>query len=257
MRRTLLKIALGVAVTLATTSVASAAEEQLSDMEQRRQERGLVSMGSNFVPKGQWIIGASASYSTHLNDNYNWYIINDIVSEGYNVKAAPVVAYAIRDNLTIGARLEYSRTLLRVDNATLSLGEDLANITVSDIYSISQAFQGEIAARQYIPLGTNKRFALFAELCLGLGGSHSKYAFDSPVQGTYATSVDVELSVVPGIVAFATNSIACEVSIGALGMSYSHVDQTQNQIYKGSVDSSSMSFLLNVFSIGLGVSIYL
>ncbi len=257
MRRTLIKIALSVAITLASTSAASAAEEQLSELEQRRQERGLVSMNSSFVPKGQWIVGATASYSTHLNDNYNWYIINDIVSEGYNIKAAPVVSYAIRDNLTLGARMEYSRTLLRVDNACLSLGEDLVNLTVSDIYSISQGFQGEFAARQYIPLGSNMRFALFAELCFGLGGSHSKYAFDSPVQGTYATSFDMSLSVIPGFVAFATNNVAFEVSIGALGLSYSHVDQIQNQIYSGSVDSSSMSFLLNIFSIGLGVSIYL
>lgn len=232
----------------------------LSEIEQRRQNRGLVQMNNAFVPKGQWITGASASYSTHINDNYNFYIITDIVSDGYSVKAAPVVAYAIKDNFTIGARMEYGRTLLRIDNVSLDIESDDSagiNITIYDIYSLSQSFQGFLSARQYIPLGESKRFALFSELRLGLGGSRSKYAFDSPVQGTYAKSFDVSFGVVPGIVAFATNNIAFEVSIGALGLSYSHVDLLQNQVYEGSVDSSNMSFKLNIFSVGLGVSFYL
>ncbi|MFI3283073.1 MAG: hypothetical protein SNG10_06100 [Rikenellaceae bacterium] len=250
------RIALTVVAALTVVGVANAADEQTYDIESRRQNRGLVEMGNVFVPKGQWITGFTGSYSTHINKDYNFLIIEDIVSEGYNITASPLVSYAIKDNLTVGARLEYGRTLLRVDNASISISDD-TSFSVYDIYSISQSFLGMATLRQYIPLGDSKRFTLFSELRLGVGGSRAKYAFDSPVQGTYATSVDASITVVPGIVAFATNTVAFEVTVGAMGVSYSHVDQVQNQVYLGSMDSSMMSFKINLFSIGLGVAFYL
>ncbi len=243
-------------VTLFTSTLFSAMADTPEEIEFKRQNRGLVEMAQLFVPKGQWIVGATASYSTHINSDYNFLIIEDIISEGYNITASPYVSYAIKDNLTVGAAMEYGRTLLRVDNATLSVGDDL-NVSIYDIYSISQSFLGIATIRQYIPIGNTNRFSLFTEGQIGLGGTRAKYAFDSPVQGTYAKSVDLSVNVVPGIVAFATPDIAFEVSIGALGLSYRHTEQIQNQVYMGSVDSSSMSFTLNLFSIGLGVAFYL
>ncbi len=256
MRRISLKIALQVVLML---SVVASVAAQNSDIEQRRQNRGLVEMGNLFVPKGQWIVGITGSYSTHLNDDYALLIVENIASNGYNVSASPVVAYAIKDNLTIGARMDYGRTLFKVDNATITIGDEESgsNFSVTDIYSITQSFQGKVALRQYIPIGHTKRFSMFSELQLGLGGSRSKYAFDSPVQGTYSTSIDASLSVMPGIIAFATNTIAFEVTVGALGVSFSHEEQIQNQVYTGSMNSSNMSFTVNLFSIGLGVLFFL
>ncbi len=82
-------------------------------------------------------------------------------------------------------------------------------------------------------------------------------AFDSPVTGVYATSQEVSLGMVPGVVAFATNSVAFEITIGVFSASYMHVDQVKNQIYEGSIDSSNMNFKINLLSIGLGVAFYL
>ncbi|MFI3302038.1 MAG: hypothetical protein SNH35_05840 [Rikenellaceae bacterium] len=248
-------------ITLLTLLMLQAAEvvAQSSEIEQRRQNRGLVAMDNLFVPKGQWIVGIAGSYSTHSNDNYSLLVVEDIRSNGYNISASPMVSYAVKNNLTVGARMEYGRTLMKVDNATLSIGDDDSSIDLSivDIYSISQSFQGKATLRQYIPVGHTKRFSMFSEVQFGLGGSRSKYAFDSPVQGTYAKSVDVSLNVMPGIIAFATNNIAFEVTVGALGVSFSHEDQIQNQVYTGSMNSSSMSFTVNLFSIGLGAVFFL
>ena len=36
-----------------------------------------------FVPKGQWILGNSISYSEHNESNYNFLIIEGINSDGY------------------------------------------------------------------------------------------------------------------------------------------------------------------------------
>ncbi len=241
------------------TTISNSSKMKSQEIDYRRRNRGLVYMSNVFVPKGYWVVGSTLSYSTHLNDDYNFLLIEDIASEGYSVKVSPMVSYTVKDNITVGARLEYGRMLLRVDNARLSVGSSDTgiNVTINDIYAITQSYNIMAISRQYIPLGNNKRFAIFNEIRLGVGGSHSKYAFDSPVQGTFATSIDASLNMVPGIVAFATNSIAFEVTVGALGLSYSHVDQLQNQVYEGSTDSSAMSFKINIFSVGLGVSFYL
>ncbi len=265
MCRAFLKLAISAAVMIVTVCgvVASEVDDNLlaqtASPINRRQSRGLVEMGQMFVPKGQWIVGSTASYSTHINSNYSFLIIENISSDGYTVGVSPIVAYAVKDNLTVGARFEYGRSLLRVDTANITIGDDDTGIevAVNDIYSITQSYHGMATLRQYIPLGENKRFTLFTEFRLGVGGSVSKYAFDSPVQGTYAKSIDASISVVPGIVAFATNNVAFEVTVGALGASFSHIDQIQNQIYEGSVNSSQMSFMINLFSIGLGVAFYL
>ncbi len=256
MRKIFYKLTFILAVIVSCATELAVANELTYNIEERRQSRGLVEMGNLFVPKGQWIFGATASYSTHINKDYNYLIIEDIISEGYNVTASPTASYAVKDNLTAGIRFEYSRTLLRVDNASVSIGDDMS-FDVRDIYSISQSFLGMLTLRQYIPFGSTKRFAMFTEARLGVGGSKSKYAFDSPVQGTYATSTDLSINMVPGIVAFATDNVAFEVTVGVMGISYSHVEQVQNQVYLGSIDNSMMSFKLNLFSIGLGVSFYL
>ncbi len=83
-----------------------------------RAERGLTSMSNQFVPRGQWIFGASASYSTHTNKDYTFLVIEDINSDGYTFKVTPLIAYAIRDNMAIGVKFIYSRSLLRIDSGT-------------------------------------------------------------------------------------------------------------------------------------------
>ncbi len=225
--------------------------------EEFRENRGMVELSTEFVPKGQWIIGATGSYSAHNNDNYTLLVVEGIDSEGYTVNATPTLSYAIKENMTLGVRFKYGRSLLRIYDAGLSIGgEDGTEIVVNDFYSLSHSYIGSFVARQYIPLGKAKRFALFADIELEGGGFQSKCANDDPVKGTFSKGYTVGAGITPGIVAFATNDVAFEISVGMLGVSYTHTDQVHNQVYTGSVDSSSMNFKINLLSIGLGVSIY-
>ena len=50
-------------------------------------------MSNQFVPRGQWIFGASASYSTHTNKDYTFLVIEDINSDGYTFKVTPLIAF--------------------------------------------------------------------------------------------------------------------------------------------------------------------
>ena len=222
----------------------------------RRQNRGVANIRTEFVPKGQWVFGGSVSYSTHTNNNYTFLIVEDIKSNGYQFKVTPLVGYAYSKNSLVGVRFGYSRGLTELDNASLSI----TSLDNSFFYSLKHSYNVEALWRNYIPLGKgNKRFALFAEVGLAMGGSQSKLASgpQQSLSGTYATSFDIALGVNPGISAFLTNNMAIEVNIGVLGFNYSNTRQINNQVVSGTTSTSQMNFKVNIFSIGLGASFYL
>ena len=232
------------------------ADSTLYNHSMRRQNRGIANIRSEFVPKGQWVFGGSLSYSTHSNNNYTFLIVEDIKSNGYQFKVSPLVGYAFSKNSLVGVRFGYSRGLTELDNASLSI----TSLDNSFFYSLKHSYNVEALWRKYIPLGkNNKRFALFAEVGLAMGGSQSKLASgpQQSLSGTYATSFDIALGVNPGISAFLTNNMAIEVNIGVLGFNYSNTRQISNQVVSGTTSTSQMNFKVNIFSIGLGASFYL
>ena len=226
---------------------------------ERRRRRGLTDRHTLFVPKGQWVFGGTASYSTHTNDNYRFLIVEDINSTGYTVRVSPMVAYALRDNMALGARFTYSRSLLKLDKAHLEFGseDNTTELSAKDFYTLKHNYTAAFIWRQYIPLGRNKRFALFNEMSLAAGGTQARFANDSPVKGTYETGYTLSLGISPGIVAFATNNMAVEVNVGVMGISYTHTKQVHNQVTVGKRNTSMMNFKVNIFSIGLGMAFYL
>ena len=245
--------------------VSASAQESVSPDELRRQrderrsQRGLVKMENVFVPKGQWIFGGTVSYSTHNNETYKLLILNDITSTGYTVKVSPMVAYALFDNMAVGGRFNYNRTFMRIDSASLSFGDEETGTHISTdfYYALKHSYSAGAIWRQYIPLGANRRFALFNEVQLSMGASRSKFATDSPVRGTFSKSFDVGLGVNPGVVAFASNNMAVEVNVGLMGIQYSKAKQVHNQVATGNSKASLMNFSVNLLSIGLGVSFYM
>lgn len=228
-------------------------------VEEMRRQRGLVDISHVFVPEGQWIFGGTASYSAHTNDNYTFFIVENINSDGYTFKVSPLIGYALRNNMALGMRFVYGRSLLKVDSGELNLGDEESgtHLTAEYYYSLKHSYSAAAIWRQYIPLGRNRRIALFNEMSLTLGGHQKKFAADSPVRGTYETGYSVSLGVSPGLVAFATNSMAVEVNVGVMGISYTHAHQDHNRVREGDVKSSLMNFKINLLSIGLGVSFYL
>ena len=227
-----------------------------------RAQRGFTS-DTNFVPKGQWIFGGTASYSTHKNDNYRLAIINDIDSEGYTVKVSPMIAYAPWRNMAVGIRFGYGRSMLALDSAALSFGESL-NLMVDYYHQVKHTFAGSLFWRPYIPLGTSNRFAIFAEVQLNFTAAQSRLVAENGVvdnyvdyRGAFSETYGGSVALQPGIVAFVTNNIALELSIGVFGIGYERTHQVQNQVDTGVVSQSNMNFKVNLLSIGFGVSFYL
>ena len=228
--------------------------ETLTPNQQRRQ-RGITSLTTELVPKGQWIFGGTASYSTHSNDNYKLLIIEGINSNGYTVKVSPMIAYSPKKNMAVGVRFAYGRSLFSLDGASVSVAG--AGLNVEYFHALKHSYEAMALWRQYIPLGESKRFALFTEMQFCLGGSQAKFAEGSPIRGTYQQGYNVSVGLNPGIVAFATNNIALELNIGVLGLNYSNIRQVHNQVSTSERSGSSINFKVNILSIGVGAAFYL
>lgn len=211
-----------------------------------------------FVPKGQWIVGSSVSYSEYSGNNYNFLVVEGINMDGYSVKVSPVVCYAFKDNLAAGGRFLYTRSLSKLDNVRVNINED-TSFDLKDMYRLSHTYSGMAILRNYISLGKSTRFALFNETQLEIGGSQSKLLNGSgeSFSGTYETARDFNIAVSPGLVAFINNFMAVEVNVGVLGFSFNKVKQVTDQIEVGERSSNKGSFKINVFSIGLGIAFYL
>lgn len=246
---------------LSATTTAMAVESSsdtltLAEKQELRSLRGFSDLQHCFIPKGTWMVGAMASYSTTAMSNYDFLVASGIDYDGYSFDVSPVVSYSFANNMSAGARFAYSRSLMRLDAVTLGFGDDLS-IGINDYYLLTHSYSGMAIWRQFIPLGISKRLAIFNELQLECGGTQSKLAYDSPVKGTYTSSIDVALGLSPGIVAFVAQNVAVEVSVGVLGLSYSHTTQVHNQVEEGTIGSTYLNYKINLLSIGLGVAFYL
>lgn len=245
---------------IAVAEAADAVEQSLTPNEARKL-RGF-SSDDCIVAKGQWIFGGSASYSTHRNQDFQLAIINDIDSEGYTVSVSPMIAYAPWRNMAVGIRFGYGRSLLALDNASVEVMEN--EFGIDYFHQIKHSYTGTLFWRPYIPLGRNKRFAVFAEVQLNLSGGQSRAVAENGMvdgmqsyRGTYSESFGASIALQPGIVAFVTNNTAIELSVGVFGIGVDRVKQTKNQVDTGSVISSNSNFKLNLLSIGFGASFYM
>lgn len=220
-------------------------------------DRGYEAVPSSpFLKKGTWMAGGSFRYSQHINDGYNFLVISDINSKGYNISLNPKMLYMLKDNMGVGLRFSYGRSMLDLASADLAVSD--ITMSAEDCYQIQHKYTAHAVYRAYIPLGQSKRIAMFADLLLG-GSFKQGKAFNAGgkfVSGTYNQSYALELAVDPGIVAFLTDRLAMELNVGIFGVSYRWTDQIRNQVSSGHSDSTSAGFMVNLLSLGVGMSYY-
>lgn len=68
-----------------------------------------------FIPKGQWIAGVSLSYSQSNSNKYQFLIIENLNSDTYRFKVSPMVAYAFADDMAVGLKFSYERSLAKLE----------------------------------------------------------------------------------------------------------------------------------------------
>lgn len=215
-------------------------------------------MKTTFIPKGQWMVGGTLSYSEHNEDNLNFLVLKDMQGVGYNFSISPYVGYFFKDNCSAGVRFAYKRTYLDLGNTDINLGEDF-NISLKDLYWLEHMFEASGILRTYTPIGKSKIFGLFNEVRLTYGYSSGKNSTGSGTEydGTYERSHNLQVGIAPGMTVFVTDWAAVEVSVGVMGYNFKWTEQKTNQIEIGKRRNSSGNFKINLFAINIGMTFYL
>ena len=220
-------------------------------------DRGIVM--KTFIPKGQWMVGATFSYNEHVDNNFEFLsVLQNINTEGYSFKVTPLFSYFIRDNISVGGRFSYSRTFTKLDNIDLSLGDDLS-FSIEDYNGTSNTYTVTGFLRTYLNLGDSKRFGLFNEARLSYGYPESKSTTPTgaDLRGIYQLKHNLNIGVAPGITCFVNDFTAVEASIAVAGLNFNWYDQTKDQVETGTRTASSANFKINLLSIDLGIVFYL
>ncbi len=210
------------------------------------------------VPKGQWVTGVSVSYSHSSQKKYQFLIVEGITGDTYSFRVSPMLCYIFKNDMGAGGKFAYSRSMTKINKADIVL-DDETDYSVDKLYRLSHSYYGMAIFRNYFSLGRSRRFGIFNEIQLQVGGGQSKITNGSgkDLTGTYEKNVSVDIGIAPGLVVFLNNYSAIEVNIGVLGFSYSHTKQVTDQIYEAHRKLKSANFRLNLFSISFGAAFYL
>lgn len=211
-----------------------------------------------FVPKGQWITGVSISYSQSNQNRYQFLIFENISGDTYTFNVSPMLCYAFKNDMAAGFKFGYSRSLTKLENADIVLDSE-TSYSGENLYSLSHSYWGMGVLRNYFSLGHSRRFGIFTELQLKLGGGQSKITkgVGSELTGSYMRNFNLNVGLAPGMVVFLNNYSALEVNVGVLGFSYLHNKQINDRIYVSNIKAKRANFKINLFSITFGCAFYL
>lgn len=211
-----------------------------------------------FVPKGQWIAGVSVSYTQSSQDKYQFLILESISGDTYSFKISPMVLYAIKDDMALGGRFSYARSLTKVADADVVLDAE-TDYDIDHLYRLSHNYYMAALMRNYFSIGTSKRFGFFNEVQLQMGGGQTKLTtgVGNDLTGTYERNFSLNLGLAPGLCIFLNNYSALEVNVGLLGFNYTSTKAIKDQIYVSRRNSKSANFRINLFSISFGATFYL
>ena len=211
-----------------------------------------------FVPKGQWITGISVSYDQSNQKNYQFLVLQGVTGDTYSFKVSPMLLYAFNNDVAAGGKFGYNRSLTKLESAEIALDPEMG-FDFDHLYRLSHSYHGMAVLRNYFSLGKSKRFGLFTEVQLDLGGGQSKLmtGLGEDLTGNYERNFNLGIGVAPGMSVFLNNFTALEVNVGVLGFDYNHTKTITDQIYVANRNTKSAIFRVNLFSITFGVTFYL
>lgn len=211
-----------------------------------------------FVPKGQYLLGGNFTYDEYNANDYEFLVVNDLNGNMYSYKGSVYLGYFFRNNMTAGVKFSYKKNHFSSDKFNFDLSDDF-DIDVDAFYSTSQMYFGTIFYRNYISLGKSRRFGLYSEADLTLGGGQgkTKNGDGEDLEGSFQNIYELQVGLTPGFVAFISDNVAIEASANIIGFDYTHYKQKKNQVYSNSLNHTSANLKIDLFSINLGVSFYI
>ncbi len=222
-----------------------------------RFDRGLYNF--LFIPKGQWAFGLTASYGEFdCNDLQMLSVIKDV---DFKVKAYsinPSISYFYRNNQSVGVKFKYVRNDADLGHLAVDIDDDI-NFSISDVSYFGESYSASVFYRNYVGLGTMKRFAIFNEVDLSVGGGSSRFkrSYNGELRDTHTKSTIAALNFSPGLCMFIMDNVSFNVSFGVFGINLKNEKQTTNGVEEGSRFTSGANFRFNIFNINFGLGIHI
>ena len=76
--------------------------------------------------------GGTLRYSQHVNDGHKVLVIDNINSKGYNISINPRLLYMLKDNMGVGLKFSYDRSMLDLASASLNVAGVEMNASCPD-----------------------------------------------------------------------------------------------------------------------------
>ena len=247
-----------IAIILALSLLGSFAGEA-----QQRFSRGFEGQNKVFIPAGSFGMGLSAGYRNFgVGKDNGFTLLSDHILglQGAYTTAwlSPSVEYFVKDNISIIGRFNYGGLKVDLDQASLSLSEDLG-LDIRDQHFQRQSYELALGTRVYVPFMGSKIFGWFVEGSLNGGYIQSKmYAIEETLkQGTYNDNWTAAFRIDPGICFFVSENFDFEVSVGLIDLTWQKTAQKENQVYNSTNSGLGGSLSIDILDIRFGAHFYL
>lgn len=217
---------------------------------------------NKFVYKNEFMVGLAASYGTLDASDADIMLLLDNIDFGLRrTQVMPYIAYAYKDNCSVGMRFGYEYLSGNLGNLDLALGSaaDLA-FSLSDIGLKSENFAWSLFHRNYIGLDRRGIVGAILETELQVKTGTSSFHMGSGEDINYARNKNfaARLNFNPGIAVYVFPEVCVTVTVGIGGLKYNQVRQQDAYgVETGRRDHSALKFKFNVADIQIGIVAHL
>lgn len=217
---------------------------------------------NKFVYKGEVMLGIAASYGTlDVSDSDLMLVFDDINLGLRRAAVMPYIAYAYKDNRSVGLRFGYEFLQGDLGNIALNLGSaaDLS-FSIADIGVKSESYAWSLFHRNYIGLDRRGIIGAILESEVQVKtGTTSLYvgAGDDRSQ-SISKNFAARLNFNPGLAVYVFPEVCVTVTVGIGGLYYNNIRQFDAvAVETGRRDHSALKFKFNVADIQIGVVAHL
>lgn len=217
---------------------------------------------NKFVYKGEWMLGIAASYGTLDVSDSDLMLLFDNIDFGLRRAAVmPYVAYAYRDNRSVGIRFGYEYLDGNLGNVDLNLGA-AADISfgLGDIGLTSESYAWSLFHRNYIGLDRRGIVGAILESELLIKSGSSSFYMGAGDDRTYSQSKNfaAKLNLNPGLAVYVFPQVCVTVTVGIGSLYYNNIRQFNDVgVETGRRDHSALKFKLNITNIQIGLVAHL
>ncbi|MDE6811389.1 MAG: hypothetical protein K2J15_03470 [Muribaculaceae bacterium] len=229
----------------------------LRDRNLGRYDRGLFNF--LFIPKGTWHFGLTASYG-HIStsDLQMLDLLSDVDVSANTFSIRPQLGYFLRNNLSLGVRMAYTRSSADINSFKVDIDEDM-NFNLHDIMYRSESYTAAVFLQQYMGITRRGRFGVYneVELAFSSGNSDFNRPYNGEIRRTHSTNMEARLTFSPGVSVFVMDNVSFNLSFGVFGFYLRNEKQRVDGEDMGNRFTSGANFRINLFNLAFGLGIHI